>query len=77
MMIMYGMEIFGVNILNAKIDMVGVAVIHTMFNLVTTVVLFPIKKLIIKFCTKIIPDGKEEQHTALFGNMKIIGIIIS
>lgn len=64
MMIMYGMEIFGVNILNAKIDMVGVAVIHTMFNLVTTVVLFPIKKLIIKFCTKIIPDGKEEQHTA-------------
>ena len=64
MMIMYGMEIFGVNILNAKIDMVGVAVIHTMFNLVTTVVLFPIKKLIIKFCTIIIPDGKEEQHTA-------------
>lgn len=64
MLIMYGMEIFGVNILNAKIDMVGVAVIHTMFNLVTTVVLFPIKKLIIKFCTKIIPDGKEEQHTA-------------
>lgn len=64
MMIMYGMEIFGVNILNAKIDMVGVAVIHTMFNLVTTVVLFPIKKLIIKFCTKIIPDGKEERHTA-------------
>lgn len=64
MMIMYGMEIFGVNILNAKIDMVGVAVIHTMFNLVTTVVLFPIKKLIIKFCTRIIPDGKEERHTA-------------
>lgn len=64
MIIMYLMQIFNVNILNAQIDMVGVAVIHTMFNLVTTVVLFPIKKLIIKFCTKIIPDGKEEQHTA-------------
>ena len=64
MIIMYLMQIFNVNILNAQIDMVGVAVIHTMFNLVTTVVLFPIKKLIIKFCTKIIPDGKEERHTA-------------
>ena len=64
MIIMYLMQIFNVNILNAQIDMVGVAVVHTMFNVVTTVVLFPIKKLIIKFCTKIIPDGKEERHTA-------------
>lgn len=64
MIIMYLMQIFNVNILNAQIDMVGVAIVHTMFNVVTTVVLFPIKKLIIKFCTKIIPDGKEERHTA-------------
>lgn len=64
MIIMYGMEIFGVQILAAEIDMVGVAIIHTMFNLVTTVVLFPVKKYVIKFCTKIIPNVEEKQHTA-------------
>ncbi len=63
MVIMYGMQIFDVTILNSEIDMVGVAIVHTMFNLITTVVLFPIKKLIIKFCAKIIPDGKEQKHT--------------
>lgn len=64
MFIMYGMEIFGVEILAAEIDMVGVAIIHTMFNLVTTIVLFPVKKYVIKFCTKIIPNVEEKQHTA-------------
>ena len=64
MLIMYGMKIFGVNILNTEISVVGVAIVHTLFNLVTSIVLFPIKKLIIKFCTKIIPDGEEKQRTA-------------
>lgn len=64
MIIMYGMEIFGAQILTDEIDMVDVAIIHTMFNLVTTVVLFPVKKYVIKFCTKIIPNVEEKQHTA-------------
>lgn len=64
MFIMYVMEIFGVQILAAEIDMVGVAIVHTMFNFVTTVILFPVKKYVIKFCTKIIPNAEEKQHTA-------------
>ena len=64
MIIMYGMKAFDVTILNSEIDMVGVAIVHTMFNLITTIILFPIKKLIIKFCTRIIPDTEEKQHTA-------------
>ncbi len=64
MAIMYGMKIFSVTLLHAPIDMVGVAIVHTMFNFVTTVVLFPIKKWVIKLCTKIVPDDKnEKQHT--------------
>ena len=64
MIIMYVMQAFGATLLNAKIDMVGVAIVHTLFNFVTTVILFPIKKLVIKFCTKLVPDGKsEKQHT--------------
>jgi energy-converting hydrogenase Eha subunit E len=34
MAIMYGMKAFNVTILNAEIDMVGVAIVHTMFNVV-------------------------------------------
>lgn len=64
MIIMYIMKALGIGLLDIEISMVGVAIVHTLFNLVTTVVLFPIKKLIIKFCTKIIPDGEEKQHTA-------------
>ena len=63
MVIMYAIRAFGVTLLNAEIDMVGVAIVHTLFNLVTTVVLFPIKKLIIKFCEFVIPDKEEKKHT--------------
>ena len=64
MIIMYAMKIFNVSILNTPIAMVGVAVVHTMFNAVTTVVLFPVKKSVIRLCTKLVPDGEEKQHTA-------------
>ena len=64
MLIMYLLPIFGVTWLrDVDVRMVDVAIIHTLFNVVTTVVLFPIKKLVIKICTKIVPDGEEKQHT--------------
>jgi len=65
MIIMYIMKAFDVTLLGAEIGMVGVAIIHTLFNVVTTVVLFPIKKILIGFCAKLVPEDKEEkQHTA-------------
>lgn len=65
MLIMYLLPMFGVTWLrDVDVRMVDVAIIHTLFNVVTTVVLFPIKKLVIKICTKIVPDGEEKQHTA-------------
>ncbi len=63
MVIMYLMKAFGIGILAAEISMVGVAIVHTMFNVVTTVVLLPIKKLIIKFCEFVVPDREEKTHT--------------
>ncbi len=64
MLIMYVMKALGITLLGAEISMVGVAIVHTMFNAVTTVVLFPVKKYVIKLCTKIVPDGDEvKQHT--------------
>lgn len=63
MVIMYGMKLFDVSILGAEIAMVGVAVIHTLFNTVNTVILLPVKKWVIKFCVLVVPDGEEKQHT--------------
>ncbi len=63
MIIMYIMKAFGVNILSAEIAMVGVAIVHTLFNAINTVILLPIKKLIVKFCEIAVPDGKDEGHT--------------
>ncbi len=64
MAIMYGMMAFGVTILATEITMVGVAIVHTLFNAINTVALFPIKKLLIRFCTLIVPDKETETHTA-------------
>ena len=63
MLIMYVMQLMGVGILGAEITMVGVAIVHTLFNTINTVLLFPIKKLLIKFCTVIVPDNEEKTHT--------------
>ena len=71
MVIMYAMKFMSIELLNSEIDMVGVAIVHTMFNFVTTLVLFPVKKLIIKLCTKIVPDGKEEKQHTVFLDERI------
>jgi len=63
MIIMYLLKAFGVSILTAEIAMVGVAIIHTLFNGINTAMLLPIKKLIIKFCMVVVPDKEEKQHT--------------
>ena len=48
MVILYILKALGINILSAEIAMVGVAIVHTLFNAVNTVLLLPIKKLLIK-----------------------------
>lgn len=63
MVIMYVLRGFGVSILNAEIAMVGVAIIHTMFNTLNTIILLPLKKLLIKFCEIVVPDKEEKAHT--------------
>ena len=63
MIIMYVMRAFGVGILGSEIAMVGVAIIHTLFNAINTVALLPIKKLIIKFCVWVVKDREEKTHT--------------
>ncbi len=63
MIIMYVMKALGISLLSAEIAMVGVAVVHTMFNVVTTIILLPVKKLLIKFCEFVVPAKEEQTHT--------------
>jgi len=63
MILMYILKAFGVGILTTEIAMVGVAIIHTLFNAINTVLLLPIKKLLIKFCELVVPNKEEKTHT--------------
>ena len=63
MILLYILKMFGVTFLSAEIAMVGVAVIHTLFNTINTILLLPIKKLLIRFCRLVVPDKEEKQHT--------------
>lgn len=64
MIILYVMRAFNVAILSAPIAMVGVAIVHTLFNAINTVALLPIKKLLIKFCVWVVKDKEEIKHIA-------------
>ncbi len=64
MVVLYVVKACGVTFLSTYANMVDIAIIHTMFNIVATVIFFPIKKLIIKFCTFVIPNTDEKKHTA-------------
>jgi len=63
MIIMYILRALGVSVLTAEIVMVGVAIVHTLFNAINTVILIPVKQLLIKFCEWVVPDGEEQTHT--------------
>ncbi len=63
MAIMYILKAFGVGILSAEIAMVGVAIVHTLFNAINTILLLPIKKLLIRFCEFVVPNMEEKTHT--------------
>ena len=63
MIILYILKAFGLSILGTEIAMVGVAIVHTLFNFVNTIILAPFKRQVIKFCKIIIPDKEEKTYT--------------
>ncbi len=73
MILMYILKAFGVTILTAEIAMVGVAIVHTLFNAINTVLLLPIKKLIVKFCEVAVPDKGDDRdkHTVFLDDRLI------
>lgn len=46
-------------LLDGRIDMWGIAAVHTLFNLLSVAVLFPFSHLLEKFAVKLVRDGKD------------------
>ncbi len=59
-----------------KISAVGVAVVHSLFNIINTVIFIPFKKPVIKLCEKTVRSDNAKAHTVflderLFNNVPI------
>lgn len=62
MTIFYGINmIFPFEFLQYRIEPVGIAAAHSVFNIGTTLLLFPFSKLLVRLSTIIIKDSKEEE----------------
>lgn len=63
MVVLYVLKAVGLELLTTKCAMVDIAIIHTIFNFINTIILLPIKKILIKFCTVLVKDKDEKKHT--------------
>ena len=63
MIILYILKATGASILSMTVSMIGVAIIHTLFNLVNTIVLIPFKKAIYKLCELTVKGDNDKTHT--------------
>ena len=61
--LMYIAMAFSPNIFADPISMIGVAVVHTVFNLVNTVAFVPFKNPMINLCEKTVKSGDKNTHT--------------
>lgn len=61
-----GFAIFTVNkrIANATIDSVQISIFHTIFNVVNTIIMFPIANLLVKVSCIIVKEGKVENESS-------------
>ena len=60
---LYGLMAFGTEFLNKPASMIGVAVVHTLFNIINTFVLIPFKKPIMRLCEITVKSSNEKTHT--------------
>lgn len=63
MIILYILRFAGAEILAMPVSMFGVAIIHTLFNLLNTIVLIPFKNLVIRLCEITVKNSNEKTHT--------------
>ncbi|MBR2524640.1 MAG: Na/Pi cotransporter family protein [Clostridiales bacterium] len=66
LIVFYGMyAIFDFSFMDNKVSIVGIAAIHSIFNIVNTILLFPFSKLLVKLAHIIVKESDDEQETLL------------
>ena len=58
--------IFDITLLNGSIDMWGIAIVHTIFNLVTVVILLPLSKQLERLAVVLVKDKKQNDEFSIF-----------
>lgn len=76
MVILYIVMFIRPDLLSNKISIIGVAVVHSLFNVANTILFTPLKKPIVALCRKTVKNDKAEKHTVflderLFNNPPI------
>lgn len=56
---------FNISILDNPVNIVGVAAIHSIFNIVNTILLFPFSKLLVKIAHLVVKETEDEQEFKL------------
>lgn len=60
----FGIFTFNKRIANATIDSVQISIFHTIFNVVNTIIMFPIANLLVKVSCIIVKEGKAENESS-------------
>ena len=64
LLVFYGLDaLVHFTFLDKAINPVEIAFVHSVFNILTTIILLPFSKLLVKLAYKIIPDNKNEDKT--------------
>lgn len=61
--LMYIVNAFAPNLMSNKVGIVGIAVIHTLFNIANTIAFTPFKNPMIRLCEKTVKKDNKETHT--------------
>lgn len=63
LILLYIAEFAGVAFIKSPVSMIGVAMIHTLFNFVNTIILVPFRKAVIRLCELTVKKSDGKTHT--------------
>ena len=63
LILLYIAEFAGVAFIKSPVSMIGVAMIHTLFNFVNTIILVPFRKAVIRLCELTVKKNDGKTHT--------------
>lgn len=72
LMVFYGVHaVVQFSFVTSSIDQLGIAVVHTAFNLLCTMLLFPFSGLLEKMACRLVPDAKAPERIQILGRAAV------